>query len=62
MLLYLFEIQVSSVHIHCKIFSIFGHLNCMPVVYVTRNAYNLNKNVVEKLLPFVKLGSFVECP
>ena len=40
----------------------FGHLSCMPVVYVTRDASNLNQSpfsVIEKLLLFffVKLGS-----
>ena len=42
----------------------FGHLSCMPVVYVTccktsKDASNQNQSltVVEKLLLFVKLGS-----
>ena len=41
----------------------FGHLSCMPVVYVTcytlqtsKDASNLSQSVVEKLLCFVRLG------
>ena len=36
--------------------TIFGDLSCKPVVNL-RNAFNLNQSAVEKLLPFIKLGS-----
>ena len=38
----------------------FGHLSCMPVVYVTHcktSNQNQSLSVVEKLFHFVKLGS-----
>ena len=47
----------------------FGHLSCMPVVYVTRytlqtskDASNLIQSVVENLLHFVRLGSSCRRP
>ena len=43
----------------------FGQLRCIPVVRMTqssRNAYDLNQDVVENLLAFVKLVSLLRNP
>ena len=35
----------------------FGHLWCLPVVYITpKDAYNLNESVIDKFFPFVGVG------